>query len=641
MNLRHIALIRLRLAVLSLACLLSFVEELWADFAITEVMSSASKTAGGTLVSAMPDFFEITNFGDAPKSLRGFSWRDGKGGVLNSIYIPDVVVLAPNESAIFVEMSATTMTNAQQFRDWWGESLPSTAQIILYDGSGAGLSAAGESVRLWKPGAFDDSGLVDEAKFGPALVGRTFGYDSGTGEFGIISTNGEHGAFKAATRDDFGSPGTNTGPVAARILTQPASATNCGQSQARFSVKAGGMPQPRFQWFANGLPLPGATTPTLIVTNPLEFTGMPMQVRVSNRLAVVMSDVVTLPILTNPAPPTFASVPADARVFEGDSPRFDFDVCAWPLATFQWSTNGVPIPGATNRSLNFSRVALSDSDMRVCLMARNVLGTNIACANLYVSRKPHLEITEVFAAGTSNCLGNGAIEDWFEITNFDDRAVDLRGYRVAQFAEDLLAGAVFSIADSLLLAPGCSAIFVRQAGTNNVIDGFRNWWNPDALPPGLLISTFFGFGLNSDHDTLFLWTPSETNVGGQPLHSIQYSEFQAGLSKWFADDVWPVENSVVGERGAYASRFCGEIASPGYVANPPPRFASSGLVESSILLHWRAVPGRSYQIDAAADVLGPWNPAASVRVAADAVEEGSFAFSPEGNRFFRVREVSQ
>ena len=60
-----------------------------------------------------------------------------------------------------------------------------------------------------------------------------------------------------------------------------------------------------------------------------------------------------------------------------------------------------------------------------CVRAENPLGTNTACARLYVTAKPDLRITEVQAYPVTGCADH---HDWFEVTNFGTNAVNLLGF---------------------------------------------------------------------------------------------------------------------------------------------------------------------------------------------------------------------
>src|SRR6185503_3970518 len=121
------------------------------------------------------------------------------------------------------------------------------------------------------------------------------------------------------------------------------------------------------------------------------------------------------------------TAPSHASVIAGQTARFSATVCAYPLAAYQWRSNGVTIAGATNRMLVVLNCALSMSGTEYCLEAQNSLGVTSACARLAVALPPQLEITEMMSAAFPSCHH----EDWFEVTNRGTNAVNLLGYRFA------------------------------------------------------------------------------------------------------------------------------------------------------------------------------------------------------------------
>src|SRR6478736_4342741 len=239
-----------------------------AQLAITETQSSASTNNTLTPGNQGPDFWELTNFGTNTVDLTGYRFNDADatlGGDANSTILSGVII-GPEESIILAQ-SGTTIATRDDFVLWWGAAhLPANLQVFFY--SGNGQSSTGDSIVLWDANAGNDADYLDRADFGEATRGRTFTYDT-NGLHGVLSTNGVRGAFVAATSDDEGSPGTNSGPLALTITHQPTPATFTTPASfgATFTVAAKGLPRPHFQWRLNGVPLDGRTQPTLSLTN--------------------------------------------------------------------------------------------------------------------------------------------------------------------------------------------------------------------------------------------------------------------------------------------------------------------------------------------------------------------------------------
>lgn len=207
------------------------------DLRITEVLSNPT---GG---SGKADWWELTSFESQPVSLAGWRFNDNSGGLADPFVLPAGLSIAPGESIVLTEG-----VTAAQFRTWWGATnLPGNLQIISYSGSGLGLGAAGDGLRLWTDTATSAADTVASVDFGTSLEGFSFGYDFSTGVFGTPSVAGVAGAFRCVTSTDVGSPGyTRARPVAPMLrarragtklrLEFPAEAQRLYQLQARAAL---------------------------------------------------------------------------------------------------------------------------------------------------------------------------------------------------------------------------------------------------------------------------------------------------------------------------------------------------------------------------------------------------------------------
>lgn len=91
-----------------------------------------------------------------------------------------------------------------------------------------------------------------------------------------------------------------TGPV---ITTQPQSLTVAAGGSVQFSVTAGAVPDPTYQWFFNGNPFSGATGSTLSFGNARSTDAGDYTVVVTNALGSVTSAKATLTVTAAPPPP--------------------------------------------------------------------------------------------------------------------------------------------------------------------------------------------------------------------------------------------------------------------------------------------------------------------------------------------------
>jgi sugar lactone lactonase YvrE len=88
------------------------------------------------------------------------------------------------------------------------------------------------------------------------------------------------------------------------ITTQPASQTVVPGSSVSFTVSAGGVPDPSYQWYINGSAFSGATTNTLSFANARSSDAGAYTVVVTNALGSVASSAATLTVsAAPPAPP--------------------------------------------------------------------------------------------------------------------------------------------------------------------------------------------------------------------------------------------------------------------------------------------------------------------------------------------------
>jgi len=138
--------------------------------------------------------------------------------------------------------------------------------------------------------------------------------------------------------------------MAPNITGQPADATVSYGQSTNFSVSATGIPDPTYQWYQNGLPIPGATGANYSITSAVRTNGGNYTVVVSNGSGSVTSVVATL-TYADTAPvtsPATCSRPAGYPLIitiAGDLSTYWSDVDGDPLALTGSisSTNGAAV----------------------------------------------------------------------------------------------------------------------------------------------------------------------------------------------------------------------------------------------------------------------------------------------------------
>jgi hypothetical protein len=559
------------------------------QLAITEVMSHASTNHGATYVPWGSDFWELTNFGTNSLSLSNYTFADSLESPRFPLDLSNQLRIAPGESIIFFRTKPTETPTEALFREWWGSCLSTQVQVRPY-GWQPGFDERMDGVRL-----YDGEGrLVDRVDFGIARRGVTFISDTNTGEFGVLSVLGVCGTCQAATADDIGSPGVAWGPVALRIVEDPTNVTVCSGLDASFSVWATGLPRPRFQWFSNGVAIPGAVASSLTVTNPDPDVLVLYQVEVYNGLERLTSGVVQAHVSKVPSPPQMVKPPADMTLVPGQRARFSVAACAWPPAHYQWLSNEVAIPGATNRSLSVPNCALAMSGTRYCVQITNALGTSRACAQLTVTPKPSLEITEIMGFASPDCPEH---QDWFELTNVGTNSANLLGFR---FSDRAVLDTAHTVTEPVVLAPGESVIFV-EAMTR---EAFFRWWGADRLPPRLQVITYLGLGISEvGGDELYIWNAGAENPEDEDgtVDGRSFLDFLPGVSKRFdTNDCLAGCDTEEGVLGAFRAEPCSaqstaELGTPGF-GTLRPCFVGIQPGPGGVTLRWHAIQGQTYRL---------------------------------------------
>jgi hypothetical protein len=432
------------------------------QLAITEVMSSASTNLGPNLVIQNSDFWELTNFGTNTLNLTGYKFDDSDNNLAAADPTPfDGLNIGPGESILFVQNNVKT--NETMFRDWWGTNLSPAVNIVFYTGNG--LSSGGDGIRLWSPNAQDAADVVDSVDFGEAVRGSSFTYDPATGDFGILSTNGINGGFKAEATDDVGSPGKTTGPTPLTISRQPVDVIVNPGDPATLTVEVRGKPRGGLQWFFKDSAIPNATNATLRIQNVQADSVGAYHVTAANGVQTVTSSKVQVLLQSEASAPSFAKAPEHLQMYVGQSFTFSAVASGVPQPSFQWQRNGQNIDGAAASELTLSNVSEQDSG-QYAVIARNAVGAATNTFRVTVTPKPQLVITEVMSSSLTNVASHA---DWWELTNLGAFPVNLKEFRFDDNSETLASA--FTFTNDVTIAAGESVIFAEGMTPEE----FRAW----------------------------------------------------------------------------------------------------------------------------------------------------------------------
>ncbi len=189
-------------------------------------------------------------------------------------------------------------------------------------------------------------------------------------------------------------PSPPAAPAAPVITTQPQPQSVSDGGSATFSVIASGTDL-GFQWQRNGVPVAGATAPTLSLTGlTLADTGARWRVVVGNAGGSVVSDEVALAVA--PVAPAIESAPVAATVTAGQTASFTVTASGSAPLAYQWLREGAVIDGATSPGFTTAALALADSGARYAVRVTNAAGsvTSAAAALTVVAAPAGPQIAE-------------------------------------------------------------------------------------------------------------------------------------------------------------------------------------------------------------------------------------------------------
>jgi len=157
------------------------------------------------------------------------------------------------------------------------------------------------------------------------------------------------------------------------VTSQPADARALVGKAASFKVVASGTGPLSYQWRRNGTDLPGATLATYTLTATKETDqGSLFTVTVSNGLGRTASTNAVLQIGT---PPRFTTQPISTTALVGSSGTFTVACAGSGPLSYQWSTGGRIIPGATAASYTTPPIAPGDNAKAYLVSITNGFGS--------------------------------------------------------------------------------------------------------------------------------------------------------------------------------------------------------------------------------------------------------------------------
>jgi hypothetical protein len=194
----------------------------------------------------------------------------------------------------------------------------------------------------------------------------------------------------------------------------------CEGDMLSFSVDAGGTRPITFQWYKDGVIIPGETD-TLFEINTLDPTDAGAYTCVANNVCGTRTTHDALVVITQL--PVITNQPLSQTVCEGDSVSFYVgSQVSWPHC-FAWYKNGIEIPGAVTETLTFNPVTLSDAGFYT-VRVRNLCGSvysNVLW--LAVMPKPQVDLgpDTTIIVGTPFTLDPGPADAYIWSTGSTDQ----------------------------------------------------------------------------------------------------------------------------------------------------------------------------------------------------------------------------
>lgn len=140
-----------------------------------------------------------------------------------------------------------------------------------------------------------------------------------------------------------------------------------------------------YQWRYNDTDLPGASQPTLCLTN-VQFTNAgTYSVVISNELGMLTGLVANVSVVLPLVPPTIQTQPQSQSVFAGTNVSFSVTGTGYPLPGYQWRFNGTNIGNATSSSYTIPYVLTNHAGSYTVVLTNRAGGLTSDVAVLTVS----------------------------------------------------------------------------------------------------------------------------------------------------------------------------------------------------------------------------------------------------------------
>jgi len=302
------------------------------------------------------------------------AWRVAGAGFT----FPTNLTIAPNGFVLLVA------TNPAAFRAKY--NLP--AALPIFGPITGVLQDSGERLELQRPDVPDTNGTpyitVDEVRYNdrapwPAAA-------DGSGPSLQRRNSAAYGNDPANWEAAMPGPGADyLGGQSPSIAAQPQNQSIIAGENATFTVVANGLAPLNYQWRFAGDPIPGATSPTLVLTHVQTSQAGEYSVVVFNSAGSIASAIAHLTVRR---PPLILTHPANQLPRPGSNAVFTVNATGNGFLRYQWQFNGANIPGATNLSLVITNAQFSHEGSYAVVVIDSVASTTSTGARLLIAIDP-------------------------------------------------------------------------------------------------------------------------------------------------------------------------------------------------------------------------------------------------------------
>jgi hypothetical protein len=155
------------------------------------------------------------------------------------------------------------------------------------------------------------------------------------------------------------------------VTQQPQDVTVCEGQIAAMSVQVSGGLNVRYQWYANNVPVPGATSSSISQTVTAQMNGLQVYCKIISDCGEVNSNTATVTVETAPS---ITQQPQGGTAAIGRSFQITVQATGTAPLQYQWFKDGQAITGATSNTYTITNVTQNDAG-RYKVVVTNRCGT--------------------------------------------------------------------------------------------------------------------------------------------------------------------------------------------------------------------------------------------------------------------------